>query len=318
MESGVPFFPEQASTIAPAVDRVYLFGVWVAAFFTLLIFVLIVYFALYYRRGAERDRRPKHSGGWLLEAIWIVVPFGIVMAMFAWGAVIFVHAQQAPQGALEIQVVGKQWMWKVQHPQGRREINTLHVPVGTPVRLRMISEDVIHSFFIPAFRVKRDVLPGRYAQMWFEATRPGKYHLYCAEYCGTDHADMRGSVVVLAPQDYAAWLAASEDVLPQVAGRELFEQFRCNGCHQRGAQARGPSLAGAIGRSVPLDGGGAAVVDEAYLRESIVRPLAKVHAGFAPVMPTFESQLDEEQLFQLVEYIKSLAADDFGEELQRE
>jgi cytochrome c oxidase subunit 2 len=316
--AGVPFFPEQASTVAPAVDGVYIFASAVAAFFTALIFVLIVFLALYYRKGAVRDRSPKHGGAWILETTWIVIPFVIVMVLFFWGAVVFVKAQQSPPNALEVQVIGKQWMWKIQHPQGRREINTLHVPRGTPVRLRMISEDVIHSFFIPAFRVKRDVLPGRYGQLWFEATRPGVYHLYCAEYCGTDHADMRGSVIVMEPSEYAAWVAASEELVPQVAGGRLFEQLRCNTCHHGGEDARGPDLRRAFGRSVELEGGGSDVVDAGYIRESILRPQAKIHVGYEPIMPTFENQLDEEQIFLLVEYIRSLATEYSGEELEKE
>lgn len=318
MEIGVPFFPEQASTIAPEVDKVYIFASAVAAFFTVLIFVLIVFFALYYRRGVPRDRSPRYGHGWLLETTWILIPFVIVMVLFFWGAVVFVEAQRAPRNALEIQVFGKQWMWKMQHPQGRREINTLHVPADTPVRLRMISEDVIHSFFIPAFRVKRDVLPGRYGQLWFEATRPGTYHLYCVEYCGTEHADMRGSVVVMEPSEYAEWVAASEELVPQVAGGRLFEELRCNTCHHGDDDARGPDLRRLFGRSVPLEGGGTAVVDEGYVRESILRPQARVHAGFEPIMPTFENQLDEEQIYYLVEYIRSLATEYSGEELERE
>jgi cytochrome c oxidase subunit 2 len=316
MESGVPFFPEQASTIAPEVDRVYLFGVIVAAFFTALIFLLIGFFALYYRRGAQRDRSPKHGGAWLLEAGWIVVPFAIVMVMFFWGAVVFVKAQHAPPGALELQVFGKQWMWKIQHPQGRREINTLHVPAGMPVRLRMISEDVIHSFFIPAFRVKRDVLPGRYAELWFEATRTGEYDLYCAEYCGTDHADMRGTVFVMEPSDYTAWLAASSGTTAQVAGGLLFEQLQCNSCHHAGEGAKGPDLAEAFERMVPLRGGAAERVDAAYIRESILQPAAKLREGYEAIMPTFAGQLDEEQIYELVEYIKSLGEAHPGEELE--
>lgn len=318
MQSGVPLFPDQASTIAPAVDRVYFFATAVSAFFTVLIFVLIVFFALYYRRGAVRNRRLNHRGAWLLEVTWILIPFVIVMCLFFWGAVVFVQAQRPPQDALEIQVLGKQWMWKFQHPQGRREINTLHVPVGTPVRLRMISEDVIHSLFIPEFRVKRDVLPGRYGQLWFEATKPGIYHLYCVEYCGTEHADMRGSVVAMEPSEYTAWLAASDELVPQVAGGRLFEQMRCNTCHHPGEGARGPDLTRLFGRTVPLQDGGTAVVDEDYIRESIFRPQAKIHAGYEPIMPTFENQLDEEQVFLLVEYIKSLATEYSGEELERE
>jgi cytochrome c oxidase subunit II len=318
METGVPFFPEQASTVAPDVDRIYIFASAVAAFFTLLIFVLIVFLALYYRRGTKRDRRPGHGGAWLLEATWIVIPFVIVMVLFFWGAIVFVKAQRVPPNALEIQVFGKQWMWKVQHPEGRREINMLHVPAGTPVRLRMISEDVIHSFFIPAFRVKRDVLPGRYGQLWFEATKPGTYHLYCAEYCGTEHADMRGSVVVMEPSEYTAWVAASEELVPQVAGGRLFQQFRCNTCHHAGEGARGPDLARVYGQRVPLQGGGAAVVDDGYIRESILRPQARIHAGYEPIMPTFENQLSEEQIYYLVEYIKSLTTEYSGEELEKQ
>jgi cytochrome c oxidase subunit 2 len=290
MESGVPFFPEQASTVAPEVDRIYYVAVAMALFFTALIFLLIVFLALYYRRTARRDRTPGHSGAWLLETTWIVIPFAITMVLFFWGAIVFVKSQRPPQNALELQVVGKQWMWKFQHPQGRREINTLHVPVGTPVVLRMISEDVIHSLFVPAFRVKRDVLPGRYGELWFEATKPGEYHLYCVEYCGTDHADMRGTVFVLEPSEYTAWLAASTDITPQVAGGELFEQFKCNTCHHAGEDAEGPDLA---------------------------RPQAKIHAGYKPVMPTFENQLDEEQIFHLVEYIKSLGKDNPGQHFDR-
>jgi cytochrome c oxidase subunit 2 len=316
MESGVPFFPEQASTIAPEVDRVYLFGVIVAAFFTLLIFLLIVFFAIYYRRTAQRDRTASHGGAWLLETAWIVVPFAIVMVMFFWGAVVFVKAQHPPADALELQVFGKQWMWKIQHPEGRREINTLHVPAGIPVRLRMISEDVIHSFFIPAFRVKRDVLPGRYGELWFEATRTGEFDLYCTEYCGTDHADMRGKVVVMDASEYTAWLAQSSEVAAEVAGGRLFEQYRCHTCHHAGDDAQGPHLADHFGTTVPIDGGDVVRMDEGYVRESIFRPQAKVHTGYEPIMPTFEGQLDEEQVYQLVEFIKSLGEKNPGARLQ--
>jgi cytochrome c oxidase subunit 2 len=237
------------------------------------------------------------------------------MVMFFWGAIVFVKAQRPPPGALEVQVVGKQWMWKLQHPQGRREINALHVPTGTPVRLRMISEDVIHSFFIPAFRVKRDVLPGRYAELWFEATRPGEYDLYCTEYCGTDHADMRGKVVVMDPSDYTAWLNESTEETMAVAGGRLFEQFRCNTCHHAGPDARGPNLAGLFGTMVPVSGE-LVPAEESYIRESILQPRAKVHAGYEAVMPTFENQLSEEQVYQLVEFVRSLGQDEPGQKLR--
>ena len=316
MEQGIRLFPDQASRFAPQVDALYFYLLSVAGFFTLLIFVAIVYLALKYRRGKTRKRPHVHgSQTVLLEAAWIGIPFALTMVMFAWGAVIYFDMREPPADAIEINVVGKQWMWKVQHPQGRSEINALHVPRNHPVRLRMISEDVIHSFFIPQFRVKRDVLPGRYGELWFEATKAGVYDLFCTEYCGTDHADMRGSVVVMEPSEYTAWLAASEEMVPQVAGGRLFEQLRCNTCHHAGEGARGPDLRRLFGQTINLEDGGMEEVDEGYIRESIVRPQAKIHVGFEPIMPTFANQLDEEQVFLLVEYIKSLTTEYSGVEL---
>ena len=206
---------------------------------------------------------------------------------------------------MELQVVGKQWMWKIQHPQGRREINELHVPIGQPVRLRMISEDVIHSFYIPAFRIKQDVLPGRYASLWFKAIRPGTYHLFCAEYCGTNHSKMAGSVYAMEPADYAAWIAQPANP-PQANGAKLFTQFRCGSCHRRGGLPGCPPLNGLAGSAVALSDGRIVTADDAYLRESILDPLKKIAAGCQPLMPTFQGQLDEEQIFQLIDYIKSL------------
>jgi cytochrome c oxidase subunit 2 len=211
---------------------------------------------------------------------------------------------------MQIQVVGKQWMWKIHHPQGRSEINELHVPVGRPIELRLISEDVIHSFFIPGFRVKMDALPGRYTTMWFEATRPGEYDLYCAEYCGTEHADMRGRVIAMDPDEYVDWLQGATTERPQTAGRRLFTQFRCHTCHGENAELRSPPLHGLSGSTVALADGRTVHADESYLRESIVNPAAKVTAGYQPLMPTFQGQLSEEQLLDLIEYIKSLPPGD--------
>jgi cytochrome c oxidase subunit II len=237
------------------------------------------------------------------------VPAGLAMLIFAWGAQLFFEANRPPAGAIEIQVVAKQWMWKVQHPEGKREINELHVPLGQPVRLKMISQDVIHSMFVPAFRIKRDVLPGSYGETWFEATKLGEYHLFCAEYCGTEHSLMKGRVVVMEPSEYQTWLAGGErGETPVEAGRRLFEEMRCATCHRGGGgSSRCPSLDNVYGNEVKLDTGQSVTADEDYLRRSILQPAAQVVAGFRPIMPSFEGQLGEEGLMQVIAYIKSLA-----------
>ncbi len=307
MDSGLPLFPEQASTMAPRVDALYLFLWSISGFSTILIATLIVVFAIRYRKAAVVDRTPFRSSA-LLETIWIAAPLVILMVMFVWGAKLYFALQRPPAGCTEFTVVGKQWMWKFQHPQGRREINNLHVPTGTPIRLTMISQDVIHSLYVPAFRIKQDVLPGRYTTMWFEATKVGQYHLFCAEYCGTNHSRMTGTVHVMTPADYQAWLEGSvRGEPPELAGRRLFERFRCTSCHeQQGATPRGPLLADVFGRPVPLVGGGTVVADESYIRESILRPQARVVAGFQPIMPSYSGQLDEDALLELMAYVKSL------------
>jgi cytochrome c oxidase subunit 2 len=248
-----------------------------------------------------------HSG-FALEILWSVIPFGITMVMFTWGASVFFKMHRPPDNALQVYVVGKQWMWKMQHMEGQREINELHVPVGRPVKLTMTSEDVIHSFFVPDFRVKQDVLPGRYTTLWFEATKVGKFHLFCAEYCGTDHSGMGGWIHVMEPQDFQAWLSggAAEGSLAD-RGQRLFQDLGCATCHQTQTSGRGPSLVGLFGQNVQLAGGGTVRADEAYIRESILQPAAKVVAGFEPVMPTFQGVVTEEGVLQLIEYIKSLA-----------
>jgi cytochrome c oxidase subunit 2 len=309
MNPGFQLFPDQASNFAPQVDAIYGFLVSVAGFFTVAIFLAIFFLAMYYRRSAARNRARRVGAKlWILEATWITIPLVLTMVMFVWGAAAFFEQRTMPEGAIELKVVGKQWMWKIQHPQGRSEINTLHVPLGQPVLLRMISEDVIHSFFIPAFRVKMDVLPGRYTSLWFQATQPGEYHLFCAEYCGTEHAGMRGHVYVMQPAEYAEWLAGGEEQPPVTAGEELFTQLGCHTCHyQGGILPRCPSLVNLFGQSVQLTDGQVVAADESYLRESIVVPTAKVVAGYQPIMPTFEGRVSEEQLFKLIEYIKSLS-----------
>ncbi len=236
-----------------------------------------------------------------------MIPLVIVLVMFGWGVKVFFAQSDPPSNAVEYFVTAKQWMWKVQHPSGKREINELHVPVGQPIKLTMISEDVIHAFFVPAFRIKADVLPGRYTTLWFQATRPGQYHLFCAEYCGTEHSKMGGTVYVMDPADYEAWLAQGPPGSgPGASGEELFASLACVTCHRAGVRARGPNLAGVFGSTVQLADGRTVVADESYVRESILDPKAKVVAGFQPVMPSFQGQVTEDQLLQLVQYVKSL------------
>jgi len=302
-----PLFPEQASTIARGVDALYFYLVGVSVFFSILIFTLIFSFAIIYRRRSEDERPKAIHGSMSLELFWSGVPLIIAMSFFGWGASLYFTNSRAPVGAMELHVVGKQWMWKIQHPEGPREINELHVPVGRAVRLIMTSEDVIHSFFVPAFRVKMDVLPGRYTTVWFEATKPGEYHLFCAEYCGTEHSRMGGKVIVMDAVSYERWVSgegAGESMAQ--AGQRLFSELRCDTCHQPEGTGRGPALEGVFGSVVALQNGQSVEADEAYLRESILNPGARVVAGFNPVMPTFQGQVNEEQLLQIIAYLKTL------------
>jgi len=308
MFTNFPFFPQQASAQAGQVDAIYFFMVAVTAFFSILIAGLVVAFAIKYRRRHRDEVGYAIHGSLALELLWTVIPFFIVMVMFVWGAKVFFDMYRPPAGAMEIYVVGKQWMWKVQHMDGQREINELHVPVGRPVKLIMGSEDVLHSYYIPAFRVKADVIPGRYNELWFTATKAGTYRLFCAEYCGTKHSGMVGSVVALEPQDFQAWLSggkASES--PVAAGEKLFQDLTCNTCHMTASQGRGPVLTNLFGKPVELQDGSKVVADEGYLRESIVNPQAKIVAGFQPIMPTFQGLVTEEQLLQLISYVRSLS-----------
>jgi cytochrome c oxidase subunit 2 len=307
MRSGTPLFPDSASTIAPRVDALYFFLVATTVFFSLLIAGLIVYYAVKYRRRHPDDVGERIHGNLTLEAIWLGIPFLISMVIFFWGASVYFAIASPPAETLNIYVVGKQWMWKFQHLDGQREINELHVPVGRNVKLIATSEDVIHDLFVPAFRVKTDVLPGRYSTIWFNATKPGRYHLFCAEYCGTRHSGMIGEVIVMEVDDYQAWLSggAAEGSLAS-AGERLFADFACNTCHRPDAAGRGPVLDGLFGLTVTTASGETVVVDEAYIRESILNPSARIAAGYQPIMPTFQGQVTEEQLLELIEYIKSL------------
>ena len=308
MQAQLPFYPEQASNFAPSVDGLMTFLILVSVGFSVLITAAIVFcFFKFHRKSKNEIGVPIH-GDLRLEATWIVVPALLALAMFSWGAVVYVDYRHAPQDTLDVYVIGKQWMWKVQQPNGRREINELHVPTGRDIKLILASEDVIHDFFVPAFRVKMDVVPGHYNTMWFRPTKPGRYHFFCSQYCGTNHAVMGGWVTVMDPSDYAAWLSGSTggEVDPVVAGEKLFVEKACATCHLGNGTGRAPSLNGVFGGTVRLADGSTVTADEGYIRESILNPPAKIVAGYQPLMPLFQGQLTEEQILSLTAYIKSL------------
>ncbi len=309
MDKGFQLLPEQASKLAVQVDILYYLLVGLSIFFALLIFFLIYIFAVRYRRRSE-DEVPRQIPGLIqLELAWSVIPFGMALVVFVWGAKLYFNTYTPPADALEIHVVGKQWMWHIQHPTGQREINELHIPTGRAIKLTMATEDVIHSFYIPAFRVKKDVVPGRYTTMWFEATKPGSYHLFCAEYCGTKHSQMTGTVVVMEPTQYQQWLSGGEaSETPVVAGEKKFQQLGCVTCHGDKPGARGPSLKGLFGNPVQLQSGEVVTGNEDYIRESILRPNAKITYGYGAIMPTYQGLINEAALLQLTAYIKSLSA----------
>jgi cytochrome c oxidase subunit 2 len=316
MWSGTPLFPESASTMAPRVDALYFFLVGLTVFFSLLIASLIVWSAIRYRRRSPRDIGASLETSNTLEITWTVVPFLITMIIFVWSANVYFAMTHPPDETLNVYVVGKQWMWKFQHLDGQREINELHVPVGRDVKLIATSEDVIHDFFVPAFRVKYDVIPGRYTTVWFHPTRPGRYRVFCAEYCGTRHSGMTGEVIVMEPTEYQAWLSggATQQTLSE-AGQQLFSDLACITCHRSDLKGRGPVLDSLFGSTVTLQSGEKVVADETYIRESILNPAAKVTAGYQPIMPTFQGQVSEEQLLALVEYVKSLHPPASGEKV---
>jgi cytochrome c oxidase subunit II len=308
MFENLPLFPDSASTLSGQVDALYIFLVAVSTFFTILIAGLIVYFAVKYRRGTKADRTHSDHGSMALELTWSIIPLIIALGIFVWGSVIYFEQRRPPTMATDIYVVGKQWMWKIQHSSGRREINEMHIPVGTPIRLTMATEDVIHSFFIPAFRVKADVVPGSYRSMWFQATKTGQFHLFCAEYCGTRHAGMGGWIYVMEPGEYQRWLSGSSGMSVVASGEKLFQELGCVTCHKQDATGRGPSLYGVYGSKVTLQSGNTLVADDNYIRESILNPQAKIVAGHQPIMPTYQGLVSEEGLLQIIAYIKTLHA----------
>lgn len=307
MFAQIAIFPEQASTTASDVDLLLAVLVAVCGSVGLLVAVLLIFFAVRYRRRPGDGRPAETESSPALEWFWTFTPVAIFVGLFAWGAEVYLNAFRPPDDATRIYCVGKQWMWKFQHPEGQREINTLHVAAGRPVQLLLTSEDVIHSFFVPAFRAHMDVLPNRYTSVWFQPTKPGTYHLFCSQYCGTNHAGMIGSVIVSEPAELENWLESHADGSLAQQGRQVFLKYRCLSCHSATSGARAPSVEALYGKHVPLRDGRTALADEAYLRESILDPGAKVVAGWQNIMPTFRGQVSEEDIIRLIGYFKSLA-----------
>ncbi len=299
-------FPAEASTIAPWTDALYFFLLAMTLVGLFLVGALVFYFSIRYRKE-KSPVATQVEGSTLLEATWTIIPLAIFLVTFVWGAVLYFRIYNPPTNAMNIYIVGKQWMWKAEHPGGQHEINALHVPIGRPVQLTMISQDVFHSFSIPDFRVKREVIPGRYSTVWFQATEAGTYHLFCTQYCGTAHSAMIGSIVALTPEDYTKWTEQSTSGMSLAQnGERLYASMGCNACHNGSAAARGPSLAGVYGSKLQLAGGGQVLVNDAYLRDAILNPSQHVTAGYAPIMPTYQGQISEEGLIDLVEFIKNL------------
>ncbi len=308
----VSLMPEQASKFAEEVDLLYLLLWAMTIVISVGIALVAAFFMHKYRRKSLGEIPEQIEGAMKLEITWTVIPFIISLGIFAWGAKLYYQMYTPPAEALEIFVTGKQWMWRAQHPDGQREINTLHVPIGRRVKLTMTSEDVIHAYFIPAFRTKADVVPGRYTMSWFEATKAGNYHLFCAEYCGTEHSGMIGTITVMEPADYQAWLSGVSKESPVAAGQKLFASLACNTCHLENGQGRGPRLNELYGKTAKLNNGTVVDVTDAYIRESILNPTAKVVEKYEPVMPVFQGQVSEEQIQQLIAYIKSIGPKDIG------
>jgi cytochrome c oxidase subunit 2 len=313
MNQNFQFLPIAASSGAVRTDTLFLCVLAITGGMAVLLATLMVVFAIRYRKGSSADRSHAPANNRILEIAWTVFPLLVFLGMFVWAAIDYLNLSQAPQNATPVFVVAKQWMWTLEHDNGRREINELHVPLGQPVRLVMTSQDVIHSFFVPAFRIKQDVLPGRYTSLWFKPTVAGEYHLLCAEYCGTDHSAMGGRIVVMAPADYARWLAQGDaQPQPSIAARgfALFGRFGCSGCHAAGSSVHAPDLNGLLGRAVHLQDGRTVLADENYIRDAILLPDKDIVAGYAPIMPSFTGQLGEEDINAIIEYLRTTGSRD--------
>ncbi len=315
MWSQIQLFPDQASTMAPRVDGIYFALLAFSGFFIVLIAGLIIFFAIRYRRRSDEEVPPEVKESTMVELGWAIPPFLIVLVVYFWGAQVFFDAIQPPNNTHEVYVVAKQWMWHLQHPEGQREINELHVPLNKPVKLTLISQDVIHNFSIPDFRVKQDVIPGRYTTLWFTPTKKGRFRLFCAEYCGTNHSQMVGWIEVMEPSRFETWLTEDADSSPATQGRKLFLQQQCITCHNREGNA--PLLEEIWHKKIPLRNGNTVYVDEAYLRESILNPDAKVVAGFDQEMPSYDGQLSETELMQLIIFIRSLGPGDTPQRVEQ-
>jgi cytochrome c oxidase subunit 2 len=305
--------PAQASTMASKVDALFYAVMGVTTAVAVAIFVTMIVFGIRYRSGSKAPRAEdvpaaQERARKRFELGWTLTPLLLFFAAFVWASRLYIERAQAPENAMAVFVVAKQWMWTTQHEGGQREIDELHVPLGQPVRLVMTSQDVIHSFFVPSFRVKQDVLPGRYTEIWFTPTQAGRFHLFCAEYCGTDHARMGGSVVVLEPAEFQQWLSAHGGG-PDMAsrGEALFRQYGCSGCHGLNASVHAPNLAGVYGKPVPLSDGTTVIADDRYIRDSILLPQKEIAAGYEPIMPSFAGQIGDEEIMDLTAYIRSLA-----------
>lgn len=303
-----PFFPTAASTTATRVDHIYFVLLALSALVLAIVFLPMIYFLFKYRRGKKANRKPLSISTNKVEITWTLIPTLIAMGFFAWGADAYFYQEVPPANTMDVNIIGKQWMWKIEHQEGNREINELHVPLNRAVKLTLASEDVIHSFFIPAFRIKQDVVPGRFTTEWFTATQTGAYRFYCSEYCGADHAKMQGMVYVMTPADFQEWLAhgAPRNTLAQ-SGEKLFRELGCSGCHVNSSAVRAPPLSGLYGKLVPLSDGTFVRADVKYIRDSILLPRSQIAAGYQSVMPTFQGHISEEELLQLIAYIKSIA-----------
>jgi cytochrome c oxidase subunit 2 len=306
MSQGPGWMLPAASDVAHRVDLLFAVLLGITSLVAIAIALVIFIFCIRYRRGAAVDRSNAPASKPWLEYAWTATPMAIFLGFFAWGAVVYAGFYGRADGAMPVFVVGKQWMWRIEHPNGRREIDELHLPLGQKVRLVFATEDVIHSFYVPAFRIKQDAVPGRYTEVTLTPTRLGTYEMHCTEYCGTDHARMGGHVVVMRPEDFARWLAEG-GASPTMAARgfDTFRRFGCSGCHDARSTVHAPDLAGLYGRAVHLQDGRTIVADDAYIRDSILLPKRDVVAGFDPIMPSFQGQVSEADILDLIAYIKS-------------
>lgn len=305
--AGIPGFPVSASDHAMQVDILFAGLLAISVGICLLLFALIGFCMIRYRAGSTADRSPSRVSPIWMEITWTGLTAFAFTGIFAWATVVYFKQNPVAASSIPIHVIGRQWMWEIGYRDGRREHNRLHVPVGRLVKLTMISEDVIHSFYIPALRIKQDVVPGKYVTLSFIANRTGDFPIYCAEYCGTKHSEMIGVLSVMEPTSHAKWVEQGPSVSPLVEqGRKLFADRGCAGCHFQGASVHAPLLDGLHGRQVPLQGGSFVEADDQYLHDSILLPLKQIVAGYEPVMPSYQGQLDEIQVIALVEYLKSL------------